>query len=323
MKWKLFSHTDLDGVTPAVLTNYFFGSENVDYKFCSYNDIDTEVNKFLDGQIGYYEQIFITDISVNEETAKRIDYYIEMTGQPDRFVLIDHHATAEWLNKYGWAHVQPEETVHGRMQKTSGTSLFLEYLKKKYPEKYIFFEDTKQGLKELTEKVRRYDTWEWSTYYHDNTAKELNDLFYIIGKDEYIRRFTFNPYVNFDASEKMILRLEQNRIKKYIDAKEKNMYTTKIGKHVAAVIFAESYISELGNVLATRYPNIDLIIMIDMSSKRVSFRTAKDNVDVSAIAATYGGGGHPKASGCSIATSHAQKLIMDMLGQEAEKWVSK
>lgn len=37
-----------------------------------------------------------------------------------------------------------------------------------------------------------------------------------------------------------------------------------------------------------------------MGSKRVSLRTIHDYIDVSEIAGRYGGGGHAKASGCSI-----------------------
>lgn len=47
MRIKLFTHTDLDGVGCAVLAYLAFGYENVDVEFCSYDNVNQKVLKFI------------------------------------------------------------------------------------------------------------------------------------------------------------------------------------------------------------------------------------------------------------------------------------
>ncbi|HZG70259.1 MAG TPA: hypothetical protein VEY51_01880, partial [Chondromyces sp.] len=75
---------------------------------------------------------------------------------------------------------------------------------------------------------------------------------------------------------------------------------TEVGGLLAGVVHAESYHSELGNELGKEFSYLDYIAIINMSGRKVGFRTIHDEVDVSEIAAHYGGGGHAKASGCTL-----------------------
>lgn len=63
------------------------------------------------------------------------------------------------------------------------------------------------------------------------------------------------------------------------------------------VVFADKYISELGNELCKLNRELDYIAIVNMSTRSVSYRTIKDDVDMDMIAKKYGGGGHPKAAG--------------------------
>ena len=58
--------------------------------------------------------------------------------------------------------------------------------------------------------------------------------------------------------------------------------------------------------LVRRYPHLDYIAILNIGGKRMGFRTIHDHVDVSEVAGQYGGGGHAKASGCSL-TEEAYK----------------
>jgi oligoribonuclease NrnB/cAMP/cGMP phosphodiesterase (DHH superfamily) len=75
---------------------------------------------------------------------------------------------------------------------------------------------------------------------------------------------------------------------------ESNFYK---GQMIAGIVFADRFISELGNTLCERNLGCDFIVMIDPGSRKVHYRTIKSNVDVSKIAAINGGGGHRAASG--------------------------
>ena len=77
----LFTHNDLDGVGCAVIARLAFPTD-LSIKYCSYKSINDDINAFLD-TAPEDARILITDISVNEETASRLDGY--------NVRMYDHH----------------------------------------------------------------------------------------------------------------------------------------------------------------------------------------------------------------------------------------
>lgn len=290
MRVKLFTHTDLDGIGCGIVAAYAF--KDLDIEYCNYDEIDNKVSKFIKEESFKYDKVFITDISVSENVAKEIEEYI-----PQITKLIDHHATAKWLNKYSWASVndlEPSFYSSEEQMKSSGTSLFYKYLLNNYSIKDI-------SLIQFVEKVRRYDTWEWSTKFDDLHAKKLNDLLYIIGRDKFIERFKENPSIEFTKGEELILEVEQYKIEEYIAQKVKQLQVININGHKAGVVFAEQYSSQVGNELAKIFDVLDFIVLIDVANKKVSYRGIRDEIDLGKdIAKLFGGGGHPKAAGSQI-----------------------
>src|SRR5690606_34691719 len=148
-----------------------------------------------------------------------------------------------------------------------------------------------------------YDTWEWVTRYNDNHAKQLNDLLYLIGREKFVERFTNNPSINFTDGERLLLETEQRKIEAYIKTKHKQLIEDMLDDYHVGIVYAEQYKSELGNELAKSNPHLDFIIIIDIGSGAIGFRGIHDHVDLGQIAKMFGGGGHPKASGCQIGES--------------------
>ncbi|MGZ9868249.1 DHH family phosphoesterase [Priestia endophytica] len=287
---KLFTHTDLDGIGCAIVAKSFL--EDVDVEYCDYNNINEKVINFLDRK-DYIncDTVLITDISINEEVAERLEE--ELYNQVNFLKLIDHHPTAKWLNKYEWAYVN--ETEYGFWEdeeevKSSGTSMLFDLLEETLDVGF-------PQLEEFVEKVRRYDTWEWNTKYDDLTAKELNDLFYIVGRERFIERFMDNLSMELSIGEIHLLEIEKEKIAKYINSNSKKLKVYKINNRDVGVVFAEQYHSELGNELSKANSHLDLIAMINPSSKKVSYRTIHEHVNVGEFAKAFGGGGHPKAAG--------------------------
>lgn len=302
MRFKVFTHNDLDAVGCVVVANHAFGKENVDYDLCNYNEINNKVKDFiLSPEIEKYSRVFITDISVNEEVAGLIDL-VEQT-QKGTFQLIDHHSTAEWLNKYHWAFV---EEVDWMLSKTSGTSMLYNWL---VVNGYYDFHHRMTGFCEL---VRRYDSWEWSTKYNDEHAKRLNDLLYIIGQTKFIQRFTENIDFTFTEVETLVLDIEEEKIKKYIESKGKDIHRTVIKGKNCGVVYGEQYISQLGNELSKENPDLDMIIIINPSKGMVSYRTIHDHVNVGEFAKLHGGGGHPQSSGSTFDKEITSSWIEDV-----------
>ena len=214
MKIKLFTHCDLDGIGCAILAYLAFRRDNVDVEYCDYEDADEKIREFyLCGNPKEYDAIYITDISVDEEVAAEID---SLAAAGQKWRLFDHHATALWLNQYEWCKVQvcaPEDSYF----KTSGTELFAMYL---FENKLFDHYNTKTiaNIEKFVQIVRDYDTWRWKEIGEEGVVcKQVNDLFYIYGREEFInwtlkRLKYYGSYPEFPSfSDEDLLLLEQKQ----------------------------------------------------------------------------------------------------------------
>ena len=309
MKIKMFTHTDLDGVGCSILLKNVYRDSDINVEYCDYNNINEKVEEFLNlNEDLSFDLIFITDISVNESIAERIQEKVEL-NKYNKFVLLDHHKTADWLNKYTWATV--EENSEYLERKTSGTQMLHEWMVSHNSE---YIKNNWYNSKEFIRLVNDYDTWHWNTI-GDLIPKKFNDLLYIYGRDKFIEKVLFelkSCFTHFNSTDELILDLKQEEVDRFIESKNKTLKIVEIDDISLGIVFAESNISELGNRLCKLNPNIDAIAIININHS-ISYRTIKDNVDVSALAKKYGGGGHTKSSGSPINDTIRNNLIVDLL----------
>lgn len=301
LKIKVFTHIDLDGVSCGEVIRYYYtnkyGKNNIDIEisYVNHYDIDKKVKNYVTLNKDV-DVLFITDIAVSEETCE----FIENKLGKDKLHLVDHHGTAKYLeNKFDWVTVKE---THDDGKLSSATSLLYDYLN---------IED--EELREYCEYVRLYDTWDWHKLSHLE-SKKLNDLLYLIGRKNFINRFNGEkPTIKLSALDKALLEIEQDRIDRYLNAKSKQLVKREfLGYKVGFVVF-EQYGSELGNYLVLEHEDIDFVAMLNVGSKRISFITNKDDLDLGKnIASKFGGGGHPKASGCSFVET-SDELIWNSL----------
>ena len=294
---KLFTHTDLDGIGCAVLAKLAFG-DNVDISFCNYDEINTNVKEFFDGNTG--DVCHITDISINEELAEKIDKSEKL------YYLFDHHPTALGLNKYNWCKVEIEDITSNI--KTSGTELYYKWL---IDENCLEKSDV---LGRFVEIVRNYDTWRWAALGEEGIiCKQINDLLYLYGRDNFINwcitEINKNIFPKFEEKENLILSIKQKEIDDYVEEKNKQLFISSLCGKTCGFIFAEKYFSELGNRLCNLHPEIDFIAMINMDGF-ISYRTIKEDINLGKdIAQLFGGGGHPKAAGSQFSKTIQQEII--------------
>jgi len=309
---KLFTHTDLDGVGCSIIAQLAFGTGYVDVEYCNYDDINQKVMAWLTGDEYHHSNtVFITDISVNAETAEYI-----ASIEDHKIKLIDHHLTSDYLNKYDWATVKFE--VDG--EKTCGTSLFYTYL---LDEKLLsLFDKDSYEISvsyEFTEIVRKYDTWLWKEKYNDIVPKQWNDLLHLIGREAFIGNtlYTLTESVElYLTNEELdLLRYKQKEIDSYILKKGERIIRKEILGYKAGVVFAEMYISELGNTLAENNKDLDFIAIINMSVGTVSYRAIKEDINLGKdVAAKFYGGGHPKAAGSELPNFFGDDMINKIFG---------
>lgn len=302
-KVMLFRHSDLDGVGTEIVARLFF--DDVYSKQCEYSNVNDIILAFIEGgEYIHYDQIIVADISFNEEIAELI-YNNE--NLCNKFMLVDHHKTAEWLNKYPFSIVEVERNG----VKASGTSSLFEILRN-FDVPFVNKNTNIDSVQIFVEKVRRYDTWEWSNVYSDNDANMLNELFFKTGATNFIensltklnkpiQRFMEGNWVDlFSDKEDYLLSILEDDKSSYINGKIKKAQYGKFGEMVYAYVIAENHISQLGNQMCERL-DIEFAIILDLSRSKVSLRSkSADICDVSVIAKSLNGGGHACASGFEL-----------------------
>lgn len=298
--YKLLTHNDLDGVGCGILAKLAFGKQ-VQVRYNSVAGLDYEVAWFLENQ-DKKTALFITDLSVNKDNQEKLNAFHQDGG---KVKLIDHHKTALHFNEYEWGHVVIEDE-DGKL--TSATSLLYGYLLQ-----HELIEPS-NALAEFVELVRQYDTWEWEK--NDNQeARRLNALFFLVSIEEFedrmISRLRYHQHFFFDELEEKILDMEDDKIARYIHRKRRELVQASIGEYMAGVVYAESYHSELGNELGKENPHLDYIAILNIGGKRLGFRTIHNHIDVSEVAARYGGGGHAKAAGASMTEEAYTQFVTD------------
>lgn len=298
---KLITHNDLDGVGCEILLKLIYGENHVNVSHCSpsnscgnyVNDVAAEVLKNHKD----YDMIYITDISINKELAEK---YMDIEYKT---VLLDHHKTAKFLNDYSFAKVD----TYCSEGLTCGTRMLYEDIE---TEIAYWQEDSVDWF---VETVRRYDTWEWQSKYDDDTAKKLNDLFFIMGIDRFVS-FSLDRLNKgesfFDYTTNILLELHQEEIDRYILKRENMVVPMKILGYNAGVVVADRFQSELGNTLAKKHPEYDFIAMV--SDTAISYRTEKENVDLSKVAKYFGGGGHEKAAGSPVDKNKVKDFLTNV-----------
>ena len=287
MKDLLISHVaDIDGVSPVILMKLC--KLDFDYELKDINELEEYLSELLDTDLSIYNNIYITDLTVPESIYERINN----SEYKNKFKVFDHHKTHMYACDYDYVTIDINEC---------GTTLFYKYLKTKYK--------FKKSVDEYTDHVKNLDIWLWVSK-DDMVAKQLGDLFDIFGIDRYINEMVKKlKYNRFKLSklEKTILEIEQDKIDRYISKKEENMVILNYENYKAGLVFCEKYKSEMGNRLSVNHPELDFIIMINLSGG-ISFRTDKD-IDLSEIAVKLNGGGHKKACGAPIPNELKDEFI--------------
>jgi oligoribonuclease NrnB/cAMP/cGMP phosphodiesterase (DHH superfamily) len=298
---KLFTHTDLDGIGCAVLAKLTFGDEVVDVEYCGYDDINAKVEEYFNSDSEY--ECHITDISINDELANKIN------DSDKKYQLLDHHPTALELSKYEWCDVQIEdENTH---IKTSGTELYYYWL---IDNGYLIGNST---LKNFVELVRDYDTWRWSTLGDEGIiCKQVNNLLYLYGRENFIdwciAMIQNGSFPMLTDVDKIVLEIKQREIDSYIEEKCKSLFIGNLCGRPCGIVFADKYISELGNRLCQMYSEFDFVAIINMDGT-VSYRTIRDDIDLGKdVAKVFGGGGHPKAAGSQISEEIRMNCIREI-----------
>ena len=201
------THTDLDGAGCTAICQYFAGKNGYEVEFfkCGYSTVNDRVREVTD-RIESGEEIdmvLITDISVKEGTNTDVLLDRVIKANPNMVVrLLDHHATAAWLNKYDWAEVSEKDSDGVKRCGTWWTYKFLSKYFGEFEENRIYdvnkrcvrnnYQDllSQDPVFEFVKAVDLYDTWKWVEDYPEGEpfelAGDLNKLLKIKGFNTFL-----------------------------------------------------------------------------------------------------------------------------------------
>lgn len=311
--YKLLTHTDLDGVSCAVLAKLAWG-ENVDITFCrNPADVTKTLLKMYEKEAWKeYNLIYVTDLSFDANILQECKKFKNILR------LFDHHETAvePFRPYFKWATVEVE--CNGRL--TCGTELFYQYL----------FDKKLVGNREFfVEQVRLFDTWDWYRGTSD-LPRYLSNVVLKLGLQYFLRTFAerlkyrdVNELTIFNQYERDILLFDEERETKDVSAFLKQVYICDVESEdicpdetefKVGVIFNGSYYSSiLGNDMC-RDLGVDIAFMVNLNRGRVEVRTARDDIDLGQMMQMfYNGGGHQKAAGGVLDITEG--VIKQCLGQ--------
>lgn len=290
MKKYLITHTDLDGISPIILLS--LTNEDFDYKCLDIKDLDVFFEELKNADLSEYDEIYFTDLSLTDEMYKIL------TGLNKNIKVFDHHETHLFANIYDFVTVK----VNLNNRPTCGTELFYEFLKDKYDLL------NNENIKNYVEYVRQIDTFTFTS----DIPKQLDMLKESMDKNDFIksisRRLKKDKPFAFTSFEKRFIKLKTNEIERYIKSKEKGLQRVNINGYTCGIIFAEVNKSVIGDYIAKKYDDIDIVILIN-AANRISYRSVKDDVDVAEFAANFGGGGHKHASGSKFDDSDRLNIL--------------
>lgn len=310
-KKRMYTHkADIDGNGCAVLFPFIFrdGIENLEFKFEDYHNINDSLNECINsGDYKHFSHIFITDMGISPEVAEKID---EINREKQIFYFYDHHDTNDFMNKYSWAVVADTDET-GRRR--SACKLLFDKYKSYMPEEYI------SELERFVTLVSDYDTYLWDD--EGNIEPKKMCLWYFIKGYENFYIGIYNAIKNFGRwwisdNDMVLIDYKLQDEEDYIKRKLKTVTFITLGaddkQYQVGVVFADSYISALGNAICREH-DVPAGVIINLSSKKIDYRSRRNDIHLGKdIAAIYGGGGHPKSAGSQITTEIVENIVNDV-----------
>lgn len=235
-------------------------------------------SKFVTAQYGDkppWEMIAGADVTIVDFSYPRVDL-VNIRNSAKSLVVIDHHQTAQ-------VELADLDFCIFDMTK-SGAVLTWEHFHPGKP------------LPKLMEYVQDRDLWQWKLPFSQEVSAALRS--YKPFLNEWERFLDDNSLAGLISEGAAILRYQNGQMDM---ALSQPVEMIEIGGYTVPCLNATHMISELGNKLAEGQPFAALYFDTGDGKRVFSLRSVEGGIDVSEIAKQYGGGGHPRAAGFTVA----------------------
>jgi nanoRNase/pAp phosphatase (c-di-AMP/oligoRNAs hydrolase) len=281
-KCIVFSDCDLDGIGSYLVFRWFTGMKNLEHEICSQSNFRKTFSAWsMKNKIEDYDKVYIFDLDVSQDNLDLVDH--------KNVSIIDHHDT----------HVQNKDKYKKATtiltEYTSCCKLLYDLLRKKYINKTLT-----DHQKLLILMVDDYDSYKLQI----KGSYELNIILwnYVGQRAEQFTRDFGNGFMGFNQYQLNMIALNKKKVTRILS--ELQIFKGKLplnGKNynLYATMASES-LNEVAHHIIEKH-DCDIILVMNMNTKRVSFRMNKDTcpeVDLGKLASSIAeGGGHPYSAG--------------------------
>jgi oligoribonuclease NrnB/cAMP/cGMP phosphodiesterase (DHH superfamily) len=284
----LITHRDcLDGAACALVFLYQGGrKENIQYVPAGMLERFVKDNQELMASDRF---LLFADLGFNDVK------YMDILDKRGNFLLVDHHVSS--LGLAGRPNVVARKDA-------CGSKLLAEVLE---------LPDI-SSLNQFVDIVDDHDRWILANPESERWAT----LFTFLEQKRFVDRFSaVSPMVK-DTDRELLVDLLLEKRQEAIDKDLKRVQKRFIGGFRAGVVVTSNpAISELCHQMLNKNPDIQVSVTVNLERGHGSFRSRGD-VDVAALCATFGGGGHKASSGHRLSDALHNKIIDSVYGIETD-----
>jgi oligoribonuclease NrnB/cAMP/cGMP phosphodiesterase (DHH superfamily) len=284
----------LDGLTCAVVAARYFTGRRFEPIFASNREID-EVLQRYDPTHPEDEELWITDISWREAAT---DLHLDgLVSRGLRLYWVDHHRTAIERRAEGYLGVRFTEFV---LDETYAASrLLFEYLSRRADstEESQVALDASRKLVMLADDV---DRWILAL---DGSRRLALTVRAMEQHEAFRALLAMGPDAKLNEALEAAAARVDGELAATFRVAEETRQTIEVQSRGVTLVAAEcdGYAGEVADRWNSRFQRA-VYALYDHRSRGISLRRTPDcDVDLSRLAAAFGGGGHPAASGCPMA----------------------
>ena len=286
----------LDGLTCTVVAARYFSGRRFQPIFASNREIDDVLREY-DPSHPDDEELWITDISWRDPSTNL--HLGSLSERGLELYWIDHHKTAIDRRAEGKLHVPFTDYVLD--DRYAASRLLFDYLCNRVNER----SESRPGLLALHNLVMLADDVDrWVLEVPG--SRELALAVRAMAQQE-----AYNSLLAMDSNltyppeiERAFRRVKDELARTFVMA-ETTRHVAELPSRSLTVVAAEcdDYAGEVADRWSKNYERA-VFALYDHRSDGISFRRTRDcPVDLSRLAGSFGGGGHPAAAGCQIMTS--------------------
>lgn len=285
MKKMIFTDCDLDGIGTYMMFKWYTKYKG-EMEICSQSNFRKTYTAWSQkNNPDDYDKIYIFDLDVSQNNLDIIDR--------KNVVIVDHHEThIDNIDKYKNAKCIIK--VY-----SSCCKLMFSLLKAKYPDRNL---TDQQKL--LMLMVDDYDSYELKI----KDSYNLNVVLwnYVGNRAQQFERDFFNGFTGFTQTHLNIIHLNNKKVARVLSELEvyKGTLPANGQKYMLYATMSSTSLNEVAHHVITKYDDCDICIVVNLNTKRVSFRKDKERapeLDLGKLAkAIAEGGGHKDSSGGTL-----------------------